>query len=39
MAKSRRWRGGVRTELEKYLRERPNDPAALVRLAEIQERD
>jgi tetratricopeptide (TPR) repeat protein len=32
-------KAGVRTELEKYLRERPNDPAALVRLAEIQERD
>jgi tetratricopeptide (TPR) repeat protein len=30
---------GVRTELEKYLRERPNDPAALVRLAEFQQRD
>jgi tetratricopeptide (TPR) repeat protein len=29
----------VRTELENYLRERPNDPAALVRLAEIQQRD
>ena len=30
---------GVRTELENYLRQRPNDPAALVRLAEVQERD
>ena len=30
---------GVRTELENYLRQRPNDPAALVRLAEIQQRD
>jgi tetratricopeptide (TPR) repeat protein len=30
---------GARTELEKYLRERPNDPAALTRLAEIQQRD
>ena len=30
---------GVRTELENYLRERPNDPAALVRLAELQQRD
>ena len=30
---------GARTELEKYLRERPNDPAALARLAEIQQRD
>src|SRR5262245_46825201 len=29
----------VWTELEKYLRERPNDPAALARLAEIQRRD
>jgi tetratricopeptide (TPR) repeat protein len=29
----------VRTELENYLRERPNDPAALVRLAEVQARD
>src|SRR5262245_15271627 len=29
----------ARTELEKYLRERPNDPAALARLAEIQQRD
>jgi tetratricopeptide (TPR) repeat protein len=29
----------VRTELEKYLREQPNDPAALARLAEIQQRD
>ena len=30
---------GVRTELENYLRQWPNDPAALVRLAEVQERD
>ena len=30
---------GVRTELENYLRKWPNDPAALVRLAEIQQRD
>jgi tetratricopeptide (TPR) repeat protein len=30
---------GARTELEKYLRERPNDPAALARLAEMQQRD
>ena len=30
---------GVRAELETYLRQRPNDPAALVRLAEIQQRD
>ena len=29
----------VRTELENYLREWPNDPVALVRLAEIQQRD
>jgi tetratricopeptide (TPR) repeat protein len=29
----------VRTELENYLRETPNDPAALMRLAEIQQRD
>jgi tetratricopeptide (TPR) repeat protein len=29
----------VRTELENYLRQRPNDPAALVRLAEVQQRD
>ena len=29
----------VRTELENYLREQPNDPAALTRLAEIQQRD
>jgi tetratricopeptide (TPR) repeat protein len=28
-----------RTQLENYLRERPNDPAALTRLAETQERD
>jgi tetratricopeptide (TPR) repeat protein len=29
----------ARTELENYLREWPNDPAALVRLAQIQERE
>jgi tetratricopeptide (TPR) repeat protein len=29
----------VRTELENYLRGRPNDPAALVRLADVQRRD
>ena len=29
----------VRTELENYLRQTPNDPAALMRLAEIQQRD
>ena len=29
----------VRTELENYLRKWPNDPAALMRLAEIQQRD
>jgi len=29
----------ARTELENYLRARPNDPAALVRLAKVQERD
>jgi tetratricopeptide (TPR) repeat protein len=29
----------VRKELDDYLRERPNDPAALVRLARLQERD
>jgi tetratricopeptide (TPR) repeat protein len=29
----------VRTELENYLRESPNDPAALVRLGELQQRD
>jgi tetratricopeptide (TPR) repeat protein len=29
----------VRKELEDYLRERPNDPAALVRFAQTQERD
>jgi tetratricopeptide (TPR) repeat protein len=28
----------VRTQLENYLREQPKDPAALVRLAELQER-
>jgi tetratricopeptide (TPR) repeat protein len=30
---------GVRTELENYLRKSPNDPAALMRLAELQQRD
>src|SRR5262249_706110 len=30
---------GARTELENALREQPNDPAALVRLARIQERE
>ena len=30
---------GMRTELENYLRERPSDPAALLRLAQVQERD
>ena len=30
---------GVRTELENYLRQQPNDPVALVRLAAVQERD
>jgi tetratricopeptide (TPR) repeat protein len=30
---------GVRTELENYLRKWPNDPAALMRLAQIQQRD
>jgi tetratricopeptide (TPR) repeat protein len=29
----------VRTELESYLRQTPNDPAALMRLAELQTRD
>jgi tetratricopeptide (TPR) repeat protein len=29
----------VRTELENYLRQTPNDPAALMRLSEIQQRD
>jgi tetratricopeptide (TPR) repeat protein len=29
----------ARTELQNYLRERPNDPAALVRLAALQQRD
>ena len=29
----------VRTELQNYLKERPNDPAALMRLAALQERD
>jgi tetratricopeptide (TPR) repeat protein len=27
---------GVRTELENYLRKQPNDPAALMRLGEVQ---
>jgi len=30
---------GVRTELENYLRKQPNDPAALMRLGEVQQRD
>src|SRR5262245_16996145 len=30
---------GARTELENYLRKQPNDPAALMRLGEIQQRD
>jgi tetratricopeptide (TPR) repeat protein len=30
---------GARTELENYLRKQPNDPAALVRLAQLQQRD
>jgi tetratricopeptide (TPR) repeat protein len=30
---------GVRTELENYLRQWPNDPAAMVRVAQVQERD
>src|SRR5262245_43751123 len=30
---------GVRTELESYLRKQPNDPAALMRLGEVQQRD
>jgi len=29
----------VRTELDNYLRESPNDPVALTRLAEVQQRD
>ncbi len=29
----------VRKELENYLRERPNDPVALMRLAQVQKRD
>jgi len=29
----------ARTQLEKFLRERPNDPAAMVRLAQMQVRD
>jgi tetratricopeptide (TPR) repeat protein len=29
----------ARTELQNYLREQPNDPAALVRLAALQQRD
>jgi tetratricopeptide (TPR) repeat protein len=29
----------IRTELQNYLKERPNDPAALVRLAALQHRD
>jgi len=30
---------GVRTELENYLRKQPNDPAALMRLGQVQQRD
>jgi len=30
---------GARTELENYLRKQPNDPAALMRLGEVQQRD
>jgi tetratricopeptide (TPR) repeat protein len=30
---------GGRSELESYLRQRPNDPAALTRLAQVQQRD
>jgi tetratricopeptide (TPR) repeat protein len=30
---------GVRAELESYLRKEPNDPAALMRLGEVQQRD
>ena len=30
---------GARAELEKYLKEQPNDPVALMRLAQVQERD
>src|SRR4029450_1437015 len=30
---------GARTELENYLRKWPNDPAALVRLAELQQQE
>jgi Tfp pilus assembly protein PilF len=29
----------VRTQLENYLRESPNDPVALTRLAEVQQRE
>src|SRR5262245_61868543 len=29
----------IKTELENYLRKQPNDPAALMRLGEIQQRD
>src|SRR5262249_38710905 len=29
----------VRTELENYLRKQPNDPAALMRLGQVQQRD
>src|SRR5207237_1171479 len=29
----------VRTELQNYLRDQPNDPVALLRLAQLQERD
>jgi tetratricopeptide (TPR) repeat protein len=30
---------GTRTELENYVRKQPNDPAALMRLAQVQQRD
>jgi tetratricopeptide (TPR) repeat protein len=30
---------GVRTELENFLRKQPNDPAALMRLGQLQQRD
>jgi tetratricopeptide (TPR) repeat protein len=30
---------GVRTELENYLRKQPNDPAALMRLGQVQQRE
>ena len=30
---------GIRTDLENYLRKQPDDPAALMRLGEVQQRD